>query len=895
MDSSTQRRLSGINASSPSAHFTTVTDRRHELGRPVTPEAVAQRKSRRSSHRLSKGSVTTVHAGIIQSTSTVPVPNRLTGWQDSRNMSSHRSAAHQPHTPKRSVSTPHHVHPNSTLLHDLIKEQRAVRVSRPPGTSKLVPDGRSSPAPDTVESAPASEKNRKLLNAVSAGLKDPKELGLREMDQYVSRINKEIFDLKLEIVHRIEHINSLKQKVERMGELEVRVKELEAVEVELQDANQGLQKELEKRNRGLYEAVGLICDLESKIEAMESAQHGGPDCNPDAVLSTETLQINQTPKVIPIIDVPDRSSSRKGTTSAMARRSRVLSVRHSRRQPSFLQDESENTSALRSLYVEDRNNSRPFSIFSGRESEELDSPRLSALSECSDLDLLSSPLKLDGPSGNIISHTGSIKSSDRETETTGFTDDISSRFSRIEEWIPADGPLPDTRDSTPTNHESPAPLRISRKQPILGAAFETKRNLKGSKSRSTQNNAAFGARLPPTPDTMSTTFIDPRSRSNPSIIEERSLYGRGQIFSSVTSDESVGRPGSSVNMASRPSTADTALFNSIEWNHPNVGRHGKAQLNGVFPPPGNIRQSSEPPHAHSSGLDGTRRGTNDRGSTWDCANESEFSSRPQYSHSIRSRLSDSALSDPSRSRAATNSDILSPEDWLEAALPVSRHVISRRSARAGMDNGVETSGMYEPGNQLDADISIPATRARHKRMSPVSPKTHMRRGFTFRFFNRPKNNNPMASEPVDEEPVSSPRSPHDKRPSTARRRSMRLESSPTTTPRNPNGYRPLSRSSVGPDETSRPRTSNSLENLRHFRRGSSGLWGWLKGSKNSTVPGSPGRPSSQPPERPSSACGFVGRPDSRADSYTGGRSSRDGPNAHQRRARHPLAAELTKS
>ncbi|KMP01568.1 hypothetical protein CIRG_01707 [Coccidioides immitis RMSCC 2394] len=868
MDSIKQGRQSTINTGSPPAHFNPSrmsSSRRKQLSGSITPERTIHRQPRRSSLHVSKASVNGVHA-------------------DYRDMSNSHSSpgGYRPITPRRACSTPLGVNPNSALLKDMINERRAARGTRPSGSSEHGSNDRSpSVTADPSGNLATSEKSYNIHNPISAGLKEPTDMGLREMNKYISKINKEIFDLKLEIVHRIEHINTLKKKLERIPELEEQIEKLEASRVELQEENQNLQNELDRRDRGLYEAVGLICDLENKIEDMAAERAEAPSTpHPyriiEPVPSTEALDEGQTPKNAPMIDVPDRTSSRRGTTSATSRRSRVLSLRQTRRQPSFLQDQTESTSALRSLYFEDVNSSRRFSIFSGHESEALDSPRLSALSECSDLNPPPSPIKLGQPQiANMTPSQNSTPSPD--TGTVRHHEAIGSKFSRIEQWIPAHSPLQVTHDQTPTKPETPSFHGSSRKQPALGAAFEAKRNPSGSKPPPTRDSATFGGRLPPTPDTMSTSFIDPRNRSNPNIIEERSMYGTARIFSSVTSVASVGRPGSAGDITTRPSTADTALLNGAEsWNYPDFAADRNARLNSLFPPPTYTRHLSEPPpgmYIDESHYD-TKKGDSLPSVT-----------PPKYAASIKSTMSDSAISQFSRNKTVTNSHILSPEDWLEAALPISNDDIARADKQADVEPEVYKSAeAYESGDQTNAGPpTTPVSRIRHKRLASMNPND-MRRRFTFRIFGRSKTNSPFSADP-DAEETEPYRGSQNKRPGTARRRSIKFDPLPTTRDR------PLSlHSATGAELAKRPRTSNSMENVKNFRRAQHSVFSWFKGPKNSNGSEASGRLNSQPPGRPNSACEIRNRSSVQLTPKPG---TSNHASTMKSRSRHPLSGQLT--
>lgn len=82
--------------------------------------------------------------------------------------------------------TPTLVNPSSTLLQDLLKEQRAHRGSRGPASEEWNDKGPSTPERARVQednASTASEKARKVNDVLSAGLRKPKEMGMREMDQ----------------------------------------------------------------------------------------------------------------------------------------------------------------------------------------------------------------------------------------------------------------------------------------------------------------------------------------------------------------------------------------------------------------------------------------------------------------------------------------------------------------------------------------------------------------------------------------------------------------------------------------------------------------------------------------------------------------------------------------
>lgn len=79
-------------------------------------------------------------------------------------------------------STPTLVNPSSALLQDLLKEQRAHRGSRGNISEDLDNSAPRTPETVRVHDDTASEKARKVNDALSAGQRKPKEMGMREMD-----------------------------------------------------------------------------------------------------------------------------------------------------------------------------------------------------------------------------------------------------------------------------------------------------------------------------------------------------------------------------------------------------------------------------------------------------------------------------------------------------------------------------------------------------------------------------------------------------------------------------------------------------------------------------------------------------------------------------------------
>jgi hypothetical protein len=200
--------------------------------------------------------------------------------------------------------------------------------------------------------------------------------------QTVSNLHKQNFDLKLELFHRRQ----------RQSDLEARLEETEARladQVEMQAINEQLLAELEKRDQAVEEAVGIICNLEEKIERLINersavrsfdAQYESGDFR-----HSEDGESAQDPSGSP----PQFNNRVKETPPKPGRSG--LAPRSVLKMPSFLSEKSEGTEALRSLYLpSDHSQSIPnlpklHEENAANEPSEggMNSPRLSVLSESS--------------------------------------------------------------------------------------------------------------------------------------------------------------------------------------------------------------------------------------------------------------------------------------------------------------------------------------------------------------------------------------------------------------------------------------------------------------------------------------------------------------------------------
>ena len=461
-----------------------------------------------------------------------------------------------------------------------------------------------------VQSSPIAPRersgtsNRRVTGMGGRQSSLPKEMGMKEMEQHLSKINKQNFDLKLEVFHRRQRNEMLEAKVERM-------EALEADNAEMQSINEDLLLELEKRDVAIQEAVNLICELEAKIEEMGEAEmyFRNSTATPRAVIVETKAEEGDA------IAQDDRSTSAARLSQDTSRpnvsptRSDRLSPKpesSARRIPSFLREKRKSTDVLRSLYSYDGSNGPLASAF-GEDDEEIEedgnmisSPRLSILSE-----------------SGFMSVYGDLKDSDhispRQSEKSDIPRDLQSRNTsprdvqreaRVQKWV-------EGRDRPTTPTRAPSKSGFNDRFSSIGEVLEkvpsapersgsVRQDSPQKKARQTRSptksprkeagehqrrpsSPAFGgpmfggAVLPPTPGTMSTATIA-ESTSTPSIVTEKSLLDGTPLpakgYSALIPD---GRPRSSEsNLAIRLGNALAAEESDQEPGSPRSNRSAKA-------------------------------------------------------------------------------------------------------------------------------------------------------------------------------------------------------------------------------------------------------------------------------------------------------------------------------
>ncbi|KAL6717618.1 hypothetical protein ACLMJK_005533 [Lecanora helva] len=449
--------------------------------------------------------------------------------------------------------------PTSTLLQDMLREKKA-QTQRTKKTYDANDNSGDRQGGREVQSSPISSRDKLSTpsrRATGVGIRQPsmpKEMSYKEMEQHLSKVNKQNFDLKLEIFHRRQRNEVLEAKVEKL-------EEVEADNAEMQSINEDLLFELEKRDLAIQEAVNLICELEGKIEEMGEAEMYFRDAarTPETIGVADAAEKNANDSPLdrrPSAGSPDvPEDSRLEISPIRLRNMSPKPEASARRIPSFMQDKRASTNVLRSLYSYDGSIRGPGSVLSGDVDEE---------EEAEDEDMVHSPrLSILSESG-FMSIYGDAKNSEQTTprqtdvfdapETTtselprAFSSRDTQRDARIQKWVEErKRPSTPTRASSKTGNND----RFSSIGEVLGKVPSSakpnevdghdnvqeidrktqspaKSEKKGRAHQRRPSSPAFGgpmfggAMLPPTPGTMSTATIA-ASSSTLSIVTEKSL------------------------------------------------------------------------------------------------------------------------------------------------------------------------------------------------------------------------------------------------------------------------------------------------------------------------------------------------------------------------------------
>ncbi|OQE43022.1 hypothetical protein PENCOP_c003G05994 [Penicillium coprophilum] len=812
-----------------------------------------------------------------------------------------RTPNHLPETPE--PATPTLVNPASALLQDLLKEERAHRSSRGTISEDYKENASQTPETSRVQEDAASEKARKVNDVFSAGQRRPKEMGMREMDQYVSKMNKLNFDLKLEVFHRTQQMAVYEKKLERMAEMEeqlahmddlvAEVEELRTTEKDnqiLRESNEQLRIDLDKRDLAVTEAVELICQLESKLEMLENGGQASRLSMSRPMTADGSDTFARKPRAT--IEIPERKSSmRNSSVLSVAQRQTSSELRKLSKAPSFLRADNKSTATLRSLYTPEEETqshsartelSKSESFRTTTEIMEPESPRLSVLSECSELNPFDTPTRwqnfdqLEIPLRRSLSAAGSL---DSYVPHHGREE---SKEDQIDRWMQT---REDANQTIITRRRNRASSDASR---TSISTFTADLYAPKPRGRGRLDATLFGGvRLPPTPDTMSTAYATGANRSNGSNGSNGSTRARkspqteqDQLFTGRRANH----PRSAEEIASRYSFNDSELFNSMQANCSDTPRLGvTADESRTILPSFNTVSSK------ASALLGPGSPSNPAIETFGDlyhANGNDASTP-----TIKRVRSPHKAMTPEQRNSDRDSSPLTPQDWVAAAKqsPRARKPMPRETHHEIQQQELSLRNATNPATFNDNDsvasessepevpgiptldmttldiLEQPLDLAQSEPKSEANPETRRRLSFIPPFFNRSTNNprrlqgSPILNdfEDDDEDGAPSPVIPKTRTMGGTSQRPMSqiitgptdlyFSNPPTHHEELPSSSRPrglpqsltMSRLADPPGSATasgRPSTSHGVE---HKRRSSLGIFSWIKSKRSDSV-GVPG-------------------------------------------------------
>ncbi|GKT51937.1 uncharacterized protein ColSpa_12118 [Colletotrichum spaethianum] len=364
-------------------------------------------------------------------------------------------------------------------------------------------------------------------------------MGVKEMEATVSSLHKQNFDLKLELFHRRERQNALEERIDA----------LEGEKAQIDDVNDKLLDELEKRDKAVQEAVQMIVTLEAQVAALLKEREMVRQVDAAGILALEALESRfngPTPK------------PREADLARLEEDANTLN-----RMPSFLSDRTENTENLRKVYLSSRGSllSLPRLTTEGEDADvrhvnDMTSPSLSVLSESSFVSVYGGkddqdrtivadadePSPMDGPSPQPRSRKQSYggDQSNVQRPLTTMSTRISrpsrsnsvgrapgpGQFQSIHDIIDHTSPLQKLArldhaylDKAPAQDQSPLSSRGQSRQHVKDAKREALRRVTTDTPTSRSGEQA----LPPTPDTISTSTLRRFKTSNDTLFNQRSV------------------------------------------------------------------------------------------------------------------------------------------------------------------------------------------------------------------------------------------------------------------------------------------------------------------------------------------------------------------------------------
>ncbi|KAG8164023.1 hypothetical protein KVR01_005941 [Diaporthe batatas] len=400
-----------------------------------------------------------------------------------------------------------HQEPASALLQEKLQHQRRSEIQR--NLNRLADEmgtaDNAQPAASTPVRCATADGKRPASSEASDDVGKNRGPALKEMEKAMSNLHKINFDLKLELFHRRE----------RQAVLDKQVEVLEAEKSRLQDSNDGLMLEIEKRDKAVEEAVHMIVGFEARIELLLREREMLKQLEADKALFSKLTAAQS-------ISGLDGA----GTTNTLD----AVSTDHRKglaRMPSFLSERTDNTENLRNVYLGAQGSLLSLSKTDPRADHVgTGSPNMSVLSESSFRSIYGtqpaprdhSPpqaeveSQLDDPAGRGVGRSLSMSMHDvtptrpsaKEAIEKGETTSPLRRLERLD----SSPVIQESSETTPLGRDIDRPatsIKLAKPQPLLRVR---KPREKPAPTRRviTDIPATRVHALPPTPDTMSSSM-----------------------------------------------------------------------------------------------------------------------------------------------------------------------------------------------------------------------------------------------------------------------------------------------------------------------------------------------------------------------------------------------------
>ncbi|KAG6354532.1 hypothetical protein INS49_004549 [Diaporthe citri] len=265
-----------------------------------------------------------------------PVGSRLSHRRGSMGSNADRPPTPVSKSSVRGSQSSTHQEPASTLLQEKLQRERRSEIQRNlnrlAGDMNITAVDTQVTASTPVRCATADGRRPGSSDANSdAGKK--KGFALKEMEQAMSTLHKQNFDLKLELFHRRQRQSVLEEKVET----------LEAEKSQTQETNDTLIQELERRDKAVEEAVTMIVTLEARIELLLREREMVRQVEADRALITKLAASQAASQGAAGTNGPDTTNAQDSVSNDCGR--------SLARMPSFLSERTENTENLRNVYL----------------------------------------------------------------------------------------------------------------------------------------------------------------------------------------------------------------------------------------------------------------------------------------------------------------------------------------------------------------------------------------------------------------------------------------------------------------------------------------------------------------------------------------------------------------